>query len=257
VDDREVAGAIAAGDAAGLAAALGEYAPGLYAYCRSQLTEPADAADALRDTFIIASAKVARLRDPGRLRAWLFAVARNECHGRLPAGVASARDEPAAIAGAAADPGGGDGRAGLRAVVRAALAALSPADGEIIELNLRHGLDGADLADVLGVPAARVPALAGRARSRFGTSLAVAAGRAGPRPCPELAAIAAGRGGALTVPLRRRAGRHIGRCPVCARWLGQLNPAGLVFLVPAPVVPAGLSQRIAGLTAAAAPGAAA
>jgi DNA-directed RNA polymerase specialized sigma24 family protein len=157
VDDREVAGAIAAGDAAGLAAAFGEYAPGLYAYCRSQLTEPADAADALRDTFVIASAKAAGLRDPGRLRAWLFAVARNECHGRLPAGVASARDEPAGLAGAAADPCGG-GRAGLRAVVRAAAAALSPADGEIIELNLRHRLDGADLADVLGVPAARAPA---------------------------------------------------------------------------------------------------
>src|SRR5204862_7469648 len=57
--------------------------------------------------------------------------------------------------------------------------------------------------------------------------------------------------------LRRRAGRHIGRCPVCARRLGQLNPARLVSLVPAPVVSAGLPQRIAGLTADAAPGAAA
>jgi len=222
---------------------------------RSQLAGPADAADALRDTSVVASAKVAGLRDRGRLRAWLFAVARNECHGRLPAGVAAARDQAAGLAAAAAGPGVGDGRAGLPAGVHAALAALSPADGELIELGLRHGLGGADLADVLGVPAARVHALAGRSRSRFGAWLAIAAGRAGPGTCPELAALAAGRGGALTAPRRGRAGRHLQRCPVCARRLGRLSPARLVSLVPAPVVPAGLPRRIFRLTADASPGA--
>ncbi len=257
MDDREVARAIAAGDGTGLAVAFGEYAQGLYIYCRSQLAEPADAAEALRDTFVIASSKVAGLRDPACLRPWLFAVARNECHGRLPVGVASARDEAAGMADAVADPGAGDGQVDLRAVVRAALAALSPADGEIIELNLRHGLDGAGLADVLGVPAARVHALVSRARSRFGTSLAIVASRAGRGPCPALAAIAVGRGGALTARVCRRAERHIQGCLVCHRRLGQESPARLVFLVPAPILPAGLPPRIFRLTADAAPGAAA
>jgi RNA polymerase sigma factor (sigma-70 family) len=273
VDDRAVACAIAAGDATGLAAAFGEYAPGLYTYCRSQLAEPADAADALQDTFVIASSRVAGLRDPGRLRAWLFAVARNECHGRLPTGViavarnecpgrlptgvASARDEVAGMADAVADSSAGDGQVDLRTVVRAALAALSPADGEIIELNLRHGLDGADLADVLGVPAARAHGLVSRARSRFGTSLAIVANRAGRAPCPGLTAITVGRGGALTAPQRRRAERHVNGCLVCDRRFGQLSPARLVFLVPAPSLPAGLPGRIFRLTADAAPGVAA
>src|SRR5215469_3918061 len=83
--DRDIVAAIVAGDPVGLAAAYDSYAAGLYSYCRSLLGEPADAADAVQDTFVIAAAKVGGLRSPGRLRSWLYAVARNECHGRLRA----------------------------------------------------------------------------------------------------------------------------------------------------------------------------
>jgi DNA-directed RNA polymerase specialized sigma24 family protein len=58
--DREIVAAVVAGDPAGLEAAYDRYAPGLYAYCRSLLTEPADAADAVQDTFIIAAGKLPR-----------------------------------------------------------------------------------------------------------------------------------------------------------------------------------------------------
>src|ERR1700751_3344656 len=81
--DREIVAAIVAGDPAGLAAAYDSYAAALHAYCRSLLGEPADAADAVQDTFVIAAAKLGGLRDPDRLRPWLYAVARNECHRRL------------------------------------------------------------------------------------------------------------------------------------------------------------------------------
>src|ERR1039458_9982128 len=81
--DREIVDSIIEGDPAGLGAAYDQYARGLYAYCRSLLGEPADAADAVQDTFIIAAAKVSGLRDPERLRSWLYAVARNPCPGRL------------------------------------------------------------------------------------------------------------------------------------------------------------------------------
>jgi sigma-70-like protein len=90
VHDREGVAAIVSGDADGLAAAFDQYAPGLYAYCRSQLTESADAADAIRDTIIIASSRVSGLSEPDRLRAWLYAVARNECQRRLRAAGPSA-----------------------------------------------------------------------------------------------------------------------------------------------------------------------
>src|SRR5580658_10952857 len=83
--DSEVVAAIVAGDPEGLAEAYDRYASPLYTYCRSLLREQADAADAVQDTFVIAASRLAGLRDRNRLRPWLYAVARNECHRRLRA----------------------------------------------------------------------------------------------------------------------------------------------------------------------------
>ena len=76
--------------------AYDKYASPLYTYCRSLLREPADAADAVQDTFVIAASRLAGLRDRERLRPWLYAVARNECRRRMresAAEVISAPDE--------------------------------------------------------------------------------------------------------------------------------------------------------------------
>src|ERR1700745_4367618 len=91
--DREVVAAIVAGDPAGLAEAYDRYATPLYSFCRTMLREPADAADAVQDTFVIAAPRMAGLRDPERLRPWLYAVARNECYRRLRAGNKDASTE--------------------------------------------------------------------------------------------------------------------------------------------------------------------
>src|SRR5580658_2730732 len=85
--------AIAVGDPGGLAEAYDRYAPALYAYCRSLVPEPGEAADAVQDTFVIAAAELTGLRDRHRLRPWLYAVARNEC--LLRAGGAAAFAVPA------------------------------------------------------------------------------------------------------------------------------------------------------------------
>src|SRR5271156_2837762 len=104
--DSEVVAAIVAGDPEGLAEAYDRYASPLYTYCRSLLREPADAADAVQDTFVIATAKLGGLRDPGKLRSWLYAVARNICHRRLRAGEAtSALEEVAEVPSETSDLG--------------------------------------------------------------------------------------------------------------------------------------------------------
>ena len=81
--DGDLVAAVVEGDPAALAAAYDQFAPALYGYCRSLLSEPADAAGAVRDTFVVAEVKLPLLRDPSRLRPWLYAVARNECRRRL------------------------------------------------------------------------------------------------------------------------------------------------------------------------------
>jgi DNA-directed RNA polymerase specialized sigma24 family protein len=83
MQDEEVVAAIVAGDPDGLAEAYDQYAAPLYAYCSVMLPSPGDAAGAVRDIFLIATSRLDRLRDPGKLRPWLHAVARNECHRRL------------------------------------------------------------------------------------------------------------------------------------------------------------------------------
>jgi hypothetical protein len=84
VDDPAVVAAIAAGELDGLATALERYAAALYEHCYA--TVPAVAAEAVRDTFVIAWSSVDQLRDPAKFYPWLQAVADHECSGRTPAG---------------------------------------------------------------------------------------------------------------------------------------------------------------------------
>ena len=245
--DHAIVAAIVAGDPAGLAAAYDRYAAALHTYCHTLLGEPADAADAVQDTFIIAAAKLGGLRDPSRLRPWLYAVARNECRRRLRGRAAAVPlDEAGDVSDDAPEVSASAQQQELRSLVRAALSGLNPGEREIIELNLRHELDGADLADALGVPRNQAHALASRARTQFETSLgALLVARTGREYCEELAGILAGWDGELTPLLRKRVNRHIERCETCgARKRRELSPAMLLSMFPVIMLPAGLRNRV-------------
>jgi hypothetical protein len=129
MQDSDVVSAIVAGDPDGLAEAYDRYAAPLYAQCRRMLPGP-DAADAVQDTFVIATSRLDGLRDPGTLGPWLHAVARNECVRRLGSAAPPPKDaEPPE--GAEAPEGAGAGAAalppGLREQVLAACADDTPA----------------------------------------------------------------------------------------------------------------------------------
>jgi RNA polymerase sigma factor (sigma-70 family) len=247
MQNAEMVDAILDGQGDGLAAAYDRYAPALYGYCRSLLGGPADADDAVQDTFIIAAGALGGLREPGRLRPWLYAVARNESHRRLRA---RALPVPAAAAGESADDtvdlGTDAESAELRAIVGAALAGLDPGDREIVELNLRHGLDAQDLADVLGVSVSRAQVLVSRARARFEASLrALLTARTGQESCPQLAAIMPGWDGQLDALLRKRINQHAEHCENCrGRGRYELDPAMLLSMLPAAVPPAGMRGQL-------------
>ena len=158
--DSEVAAAIVAGDPDGLAEAYDRYAAPLYTYCRSLLREPADAADAVQDTFVIAASKLAGLRDQSRLRPWLYAVARNECHRRLrdkASAATSALDQVPEMSDESADVSEGAERAELRALLRSAVRGLGASEQDLIQLQLQQELD-------VDPGIARHPAIARRRR---------------------------------------------------------------------------------------------
>jgi RNA polymerase sigma factor (sigma-70 family) len=245
--DSEIVAAIVVGDPSGLAAAYDRYAGALHAYCRSLLAEPADAADAVQDTFVVAASKLDGLREPDRLRPWLYAVARNECYRRLRA---RARITDLDEAGEMTDPSRGVGAAAergeLRDLVRSAIAGLNPGEREVIELSLNHDLDGPDLAGALGVPVNQAHALASRARGQLERSLgALLVARTGREACPELDELLAGWDGDLTVLLRKRVSRHIENCDICSeRKKRELTPAMLLSALPVFMLPPRLRDQV-------------
>ena len=194
--DSEVVASIVAGDSLGLAASYDRYADPLYQYCRTLLSDPADAADAVQDTFVIAASRLDRLRDPDRLRPWLYAVARNEALRilRSKKGTSALHEAPD-VTDDSGDAAADADRAYLRALLEDATAGLNPAEREVIELQLRQGLETAEVATVLGVSRNHAHALLSRARGQLETCLAVLlVGRAGRGECDELGRPARGLG---------------------------------------------------------------
>ena len=240
------------GDPAALAAAYDQYAPGLYAYSVSVLGDLAGAAEAVQDTFIVASLRLSGLHDTSRLRSWLYAVTRNECR-RL-------RDEQgAALLGARAGETGDDTtdfgesleQAAQREMVLSVLDGLSDADRDIVELTLRHEFYGAELADALGVPRNQAHALTTRGRAQFETALgALLVSHSGQGSCAELAQILSSWDGELTPAIRKQVRRHIDSCPGCAgQYRREITPVALLGTLPVPVLPAALRSRVLGLLA--------
>ena len=247
MEDPEVVAAIVAGDPAGLAEAYDRYAMPLYSYCRSILREPADAADAVQDTFLVATAKLRDLRDRARLRSWLYAVARNECLRRLRAGTAlSALEEAADIPAEAAEIGVAAERADVQQLVRAAIDGLNPGERDVIELSLIQELDGAELADALGVSRNHAHALLSRARSQLERSLgALIVARTGREACADLDAMLASWDGQFTALMRKRISRHIDQCEVCGeRKRRELTPALFAGAVPMAAMLPGFREQV-------------
>jgi RNA polymerase sigma factor (sigma-70 family) len=83
MNDRQIVAAMRAHPTAGLADAYDTYAKRLHAYARSILSDHEAAADAVHDAFLIAGQRIGDLRDPDRLRPWLYAIVRHECLRQL------------------------------------------------------------------------------------------------------------------------------------------------------------------------------
>ncbi len=178
------------------------YAAHLFDYCVTVLRDPAAAADAVQDTLIAADAQIGKLRDPERLRVWLYCIARRQCLSDLPRGSETITPDEifvgyrVTIDADTSDFEFPDVESAALAretllVVTAALRGLSGDDQEVVSLAHRHGLGGADLATVLGISGRRAAALLSGASMRFEESADTATVlRAGLGACPVLQTIA-------------------------------------------------------------------
>lgn len=249
MQDAQLVGAIVEGDRQGWAELYQRYADPLYTFCVSQLQDREAAADVLHDTLIVAAERVSQLRDPDRLRPWLYAIARNECHRRRRS---HRRLVALEEAGDVPEPGE-DVDTGLRLdetrrLVRDAVEGLNPSEREILQLAGTHGMSGSDLALALGVSANHANALLSRARQQFEKSLsALIVARTGREACAVLDDLLHGWDGVLTPLLRKRLVRHIENCETCGEnKRRRVNAKALLALLPLFAVGGELLDRTSG-----------
>jgi RNA polymerase sigma factor (sigma-70 family) len=230
VDDRACVAALVSGDPRGLEGAYRSYADRLYTYCRGVLRDSEAAADAVHDTFLLASQRAGQLRDAERFRPWLYAIARNECLRIIRRrGRQVALEEAGEVSAPYTDPASGMQADEVQALVWAAADGLNPGDREVFELAVRHDLPAADVAAALGVSVAHAHARLSRARTQLERALgALLVARTGRDDCPQLDELLAGWDGKLTALVRKRISRHIESCEICGeRRRRQLSPAAL------------------------------
>ena len=169
VPDRELAEAAQDGDRRALDTLLRRHVDRLHALCRRILGSDADADDATQEALIAIARGLAAGRFDGRsaFSTWAYRVATNACldelrrRGRRP-GLATDEELDLAARGAA---GGPAGSVAERLDVEAALGRLPLDFRAAVVLRDLCGLDYAEIAQVLSIPAGTVRSRIARGRA--------------------------------------------------------------------------------------------
>jgi DNA-directed RNA polymerase specialized sigma24 family protein len=181
-----------------------------------------DAADATSDVFLTAAERLGQLRDPSRLRVWLLAIARRNVYRRsvrrsraVP--VAEVEDMSGPLATDDDLASAGAESSDLAQVLGDAAAGLDDGDRAVLELQLL-GLEGADLADALGVAPDAAYQASFRMKERLERSIgALLVARQGRGDCGDLDQLLRAWDGTFSVLWRKRVARHVDKCEVCDR----------------------------------------
>jgi RNA polymerase sigma-70 factor (ECF subfamily) len=154
--------------------------PLVYRLCRRLVPHPADAEDAVQETFIRAWQHAGTLRDPGAHRGWVCRIARHVCADRARG--AAAREQPildedtraAGLRALASDerpPDEALHAAQVRAVVADAIGRIAEKYRVVLLLREIDDLDYEEIADALGIPIGTVESRLHRARAHLGRAL--------------------------------------------------------------------------------------
>ncbi len=247
--DPELVAGVLAGDREAFAAVYDRYGDRLYDYAHSMLRQREEAEDAVADGFVLVAERLVQLRDPERLRPWLYAIVRSECLRRLRSRqrVAFGGDERLVeMADTNRTPEEEAELTALRQLVWDAAAGLAERDQSILNLHLRHGLEGAELGEAMGVTTSQAYVLLSRLRDQVERSLgALLIARLGRDDCDELDTLLADWDGSFSPLIRKRVARHVDGCDVCGeRRRIVVSPWTLLAGVPLLVAPVALRDRV-------------
>src|SRR3954469_3980219 len=200
---------------------------GILSFCRHMLASVEEAEDAVQHTFIQAYDSMRRSDREIKLKAWLYAIARNRCLSVL-----RARREQAAELDDIPTAGLSDAvqqRSELREML-ADIQGLPEEQRAALVLSELGDLSHADIASVVGCEASKVKSLVFQARSSL-----IETRNARAIPCHEIREqLATATGGALRRgPLRR----HVKQCEGCAEFRQSVMRQRAAMAALLPVVP--------------------
>lgn len=151
------------GEPAAFDALVARWHEPLWRYLRRLTGDDDSAADALQDCWLRILRAMPRLRDPARLRPWLFGIARRTAMDRLRVQYAEPPEtevDPALLAAELPD----DARDDDLAAMHAELGRLPLIEREVLELFYLRELSLTQLAEVLDLPVGTVKSRLFRAR---------------------------------------------------------------------------------------------
>ena len=243
----------AGGDRAAFAELYSRHSTHVYDFVFRRVRDPDVAADITQDTFLRAMGALKPGAKKAQFSTWVYKIARNAAldHLRKPASFRSqlpageAESEPpeyrAVDSSRLANPEAAAEAEDLAGLVWESAQFLSPRESSILDLHLRHGLDSAEIAEVLGVSKGNAYTILSRLKSTFEEAVVALVMVKGARErCDALDdLLRSGRSALISPPVRKLISRHIRHCRVCQESRSQLlSPAelfGAFALVPMPV----------------------
>lgn len=221
------------------------------ALCRDEQ----DAREVLQDTLLTATRSLGSFQGKSSLSTWLYAIARSFCIKHRTRGHAAVAVSSLEAAGA--DPAlieterTPEQQASVRELGGAlaqAIAALEPAEREVLVLRDVEGLKAVEVAEVLGITVAAVKSRLHRARARVRERLAPLHGPEPPSgpSCPDVVErMSRMVEGELEPGVCRLLEAHVAECPACAARCDALKTVlRLCGSVPAPRVPAEIERAL-------------
>lgn len=145
----------------------------LFAFVRRMAADEEEAWQILQEVWLQVLRGIAKLRDPRRLRAWLYQVARNTVMDHYRAEYARAGTLDDDVAESTDDVGVFEDAD----LVRAGLAKLRVADREVLVLHFLDDLSVAETAEVLGIPPGTVKSRLHRAKRALRAAIEPEGGR--------------------------------------------------------------------------------
>ena len=260
VEDERLVRALRAGDQDAFGRLFDRWYDRVHDLARRITRDDALAADVAQDAFLAAWQRLDRLDDPASFGGWLLRIARNRALDvvRAPAQartqadeeVTTTLDEQAASARLAdlADPAAVAEDHEVQELVWSAAATLGERDLTALDLSLRHGLEPAEIGEVLGINRNAANQLVHRMKGRLATAVRSRVLWQGGRPaCTELQALLEADGiDTFDAGAVRVADRHAGSCDACSRRREtRLDPAQLFAAVPIAVAPVLLKAKAA------------